>query len=85
MGLSVWWTHYCRGLRDVAGPWPSWLPGPALCLLVGPGHEAAGCRTLEDPALLLAHEWSEPASQGSGYRAGAHGSSLRLLVAGASS
>ena len=28
-------------------------------LLVGPGHEAAGCRTLEDPALLLAHEWSE--------------------------
>ena len=58
---------------------------PAGYLLVGPRHEAAGCRTLEDPVLLLAHEWSELGSQVSGYRAGAHGSSLHLLVAGASS
>ena len=52
---------------------------------MGPRHEAAGCRTLEDPVLLLAHEWSELGSQVSGYRAGVHGSSLHLLVAGASS
>ena len=46
LGPSVWWTNYCHGLIDMAGSWPSWLPGPALCracwVLVG-GATSWGC------------------------------------------
>ena len=55
MGPSVWWTHYCRGLIDVAGPWLSWLPGPALCLLLAaePWRILHYCLLTNDQSQLL--------------------------------
>ena len=52
------------GLVGVAGSWSRRLPGPALCggsqLLVGRlYHEAASCRPLGVPGLMLAHWWVE--------------------------
>lgn len=44
-------------LVGMAGPWSSWLQGPALCLLTAGGTDlrGAGCMAWGDLVLVLSH------------------------------